>query len=226
MPTPHGIRILIFSDLHGDIKALERLVATEADIYIVAGDLSNFGKGMDKCARVMAPLRERAWLLPGNHETHEQTRRICDEFGFVDFHRQNRKVGSSTWAGLGYSNITPFNTPGEYTEEEIDEALNEIPKADQLYVVTHVPPAKSKLDEVGDGKHAGSPTLRRWIAKTEPLYLFCGHIHECEGRGDQIGKTKCFNVGKKGYLLELPMNSGPDQHENSTEGISTSSDAP
>jgi Icc-related predicted phosphoesterase len=37
----------------------------------------------------------------------------------------------------------------------------------------------------------------------QPLYLFCGHIHECAGRSDQIGRTQCFNVGKAGYTLEV-----------------------
>jgi uncharacterized protein len=34
-------------------------------------------------------------------------------------------------------------------------------------------------------------------------YFFCGHIHEAEGRETRIGKTKAWNVGKRGYLLEL-----------------------
>jgi Icc-related predicted phosphoesterase len=54
-------------------------------------------------------------VLPGNHETHEQTRALCERFGFVDFHRRMRRLGATNWAGLGYSNPTPFNTPGEYT---------------------------------------------------------------------------------------------------------------
>ena len=54
------------------------------------------------------------------------TRGFCERYGFVDFHRQVRTLESQWhdhWAGLGYSNITPFNTPGEYSEEEIAAAL-------------------------------------------------------------------------------------------------------
>jgi predicted phosphodiesterase len=37
------VKLLIFSDIHGDIPALERLMAREADYYFCAGDLVNWG---------------------------------------------------------------------------------------------------------------------------------------------------------------------------------------
>ena len=88
------MKILIFSDIHGDIRALENIVAQPADIYIAAGDLSTFGKGLDRCGEVLKPLGERLWVLPGNHETHEETRAFCKRYGFVDFHRQVRHESS------------------------------------------------------------------------------------------------------------------------------------
>jgi Icc-related predicted phosphoesterase len=197
------MKILIFSDIHGDIRALERIVAQPADLYIAAGDLSNFGKGMDQCAAVLAGLGERLWVLPGNHETHEQTSAFCKQHGFVDFHRQVRSIGSAHWAGLGYSNITPFNTPGEYSEEEIDQALTAFDGLRPLYLVVHFPPHGTKLDEFAPGKHAGSPALRDWVERAQPAYLFCGHIHETAGLTDRIGATQCINVGKRGYSLEI-----------------------
>ena len=41
------MKVLIFSDIHGDLRALERIASQQADVYISAGDLSNFGKGLD-----------------------------------------------------------------------------------------------------------------------------------------------------------------------------------
>jgi 3',5'-cyclic AMP phosphodiesterase CpdA len=106
------MKILIFSDIHGDLAALKRVVAQPADIYIAAGDLSNFSKGLERCGEEMIELGERAWILPGNHETHKEMAQFCKRFGFTDFHRQTRKLNGTNWAGLGYSNITPFKTPG------------------------------------------------------------------------------------------------------------------
>jgi uncharacterized protein len=201
------VKVSIFSDIHGDTRALEKLIAEPADIYIAAGDLSTFGKDLDRCGEIMKPLGEKVWVLPGNHESHDDTRAFCERFGFFDFHRQIRALkserGTTQWAGLGYSNITPFNTPGEYTEEEIAKALAPFDNLKPLYLVVHFPPQGTRLDEFAAGKHAGSPTLREWVDQVQPLYLFCGHIHECAGRGDRLGATKALNVGKKGYTVEV-----------------------
>jgi len=201
------VRVLIFSDIHGDLRSLERILLEPADLWIAAGDLATFGKGLDRCGEVLHPLGSRLWVLPGNHETHDDTRALCARFGFVDFHRQIRSIegagGRTQWAGLGYSNITPFHTPGEYSEQEIAEALTAFDKIPGLYVVAHCPPRDTTLDQFAPGRHGGSTSLRAWMERAQPRYLFCGHIHEAAGLTERIGPTQCFNVGKQGYTLEL-----------------------
>ncbi len=199
------MKALIFSDLHGDHAALERLLAEPADIYIAAGDLTNFGRGLEATGERMKLLGRRLWLLPGNHETHAETRGLCDRYGFVDFHRRVKHAGGATWAGLGYSNPTPFNTPGEYTEEEIAAALAEFDGLPELNLVVHFPPYHTKLDEFGPGQHAGSKALRNWMETARPRYLICGHIHECAGRSEMVGATECIHAGKAGCRLEIPQ---------------------
>ncbi len=201
------MKILIFSDVHGDLKALQRVIAQPADLYICAGDLATFGRGLERCGEALAPLGERLWVLPGNHETHDATRALCERHGFIDFHRQVRSLesghGSTMWAGLGYSNITPFKTPGEYSEEQIAEALAAFDGIERLYLVVHFPPYDTALDEFSAGKHAGSPTLRAWVERTKPAVLFCGHIHETAGKSEMLCATKCINVGKQGHTVEI-----------------------
>jgi len=197
------MKVLIFSDIHGDLRALARIVARPADLYMCAGDLATFQKGLDKCGKALEALGEKLWVLPGNHETHDDIREFCRRFGFVDFHRRVIQTGPTPWAGLGYSNITPFKTPGEYTEEQISEALAEFNGIAGLNLVIHVPPHNTRLDEFAPGKHAGSTALRTWVEREQPPYLFCGHIHETAGLSDQLGATQCINVGKEGYLLEV-----------------------
>jgi hypothetical protein len=176
-------------------------------LYITAGDLSTFGRSLDRCGEVLRPLGERLWVLPGNHETQEESHAFCRQFGFVDFHREVRTLsgreGPVQWAGLGYSNPTPFNTPGEYSEQQINEALAPFAGLNPLYLVVHFPPAETKLDRVRMGCHPGSPTLRAWVEREQPAYLFCGHIHEAAGEQDTLGRTRMFNVGKLGYLFEF-----------------------
>jgi Icc-related predicted phosphoesterase len=197
------MKILLFSDVHGDRRALERIVAQPADLYIAVGDLATFGRGLDRCGPVLQPLGEKLWVLPGNHETHDASRAFCQRYGFVDFHRQVKQLGATHWAGLGYSNITPFHTPGEYSEEEIAEALAAFEGIKPLYLVVHFPPHNTKLDEFSPGRHAGSSTLREWVERVQPVHLFCGHIHETAGLSERLGSTECVNVGKQGYAFEL-----------------------
>lgn len=50
------------------------------------------------------------------------------------------------------------------------------------------------------GKHAGSKTILDYIRKYQPKYVFCGHIHEGEGKA-RIGKTEVYNLGVCGHKI-------------------------
>ena len=197
------MKLLIFSDIHSNHKALERLMATEADYYFAAGDLVNWARGLDQCGKIMQPRGERVYVLPGNHESAPQIAAFCAEFGFHNFHEQTMRIGQHHVAGLGYSSPTPFNTPGEYSEAELAERLARFESLNPLVLICHAPPHGTPLDRVRDGVHAGSRSIRDFVDRRQPDYLFCGHIHETEGVEIALGKTKAVNVGKGGYLLEL-----------------------
>ena len=125
-------------------------------------------RGLERCGPLLQKFGERVWVIPGNHESAGDNEEFCARFGLVNFHRQTRQLGATQWAGLGYSNPTPFDTPGEYTEEQIAEALEKFRGLSPLYLVAHVPPHGSKLDEFAPGKHAGSTALRAWIEREQP----------------------------------------------------------
>ena len=74
------MRIQIFSDIHNDLVALERVISAPADLYISAGDLVTWAKGLPQCGRLLQPLGEKLWVLPGNHESAGQISRFCEEF--------------------------------------------------------------------------------------------------------------------------------------------------
>lgn len=197
------MKALVFSDIHGDRTALERLMNREADYYFAAGDLANFGRGMDQLGPILQRRANRVYVIPGNHESAADVSGFCEQFGLHDFHGQSIQVDGVTIAGLGYSNITPFHTPGEYSEADLAQKLNAFAASSRLIVVAHCPPKNSKLDRAGEGKHFGSPAVREFIERVQPAYFFCGHIHEAAGAVDQIGRTTAVNVGKAGYLLDL-----------------------
>lgn len=197
------MRLLIFSDIHSDLVTLAKLLDIEADFYFAAGDLVNWGRGIEKVGPLLQRRADRMYVLPGNHESESDIADLCERFGLRNFHGQTLHIDSFTVGGLGYSNPTPFNTPGEYSEAELAERLSRFAGMSPLVMVCHCPPSGTKLDDAGGGKHFGSRSVRDFIEREQPAYFFCGHIHEAAGAWDQIGSTKAHNVGKKGYLLEL-----------------------
>lgn len=197
------MKLLFFSDIHSDLKALERLVNVEADYYFVAGDLVSWARGLDNAGEVLKRRAGKTFVLPGNHESTSDIAALCEKFGFVDFHGKHVIVGGACIAGLGYSAPTPFNTPGEYSEEELAAHLGRLAPVQPRVLVCHSPPKNSKLDRAAEGQHFGSVSVRNFIELYQPEYFFCGHIHEAEGAEETIGKTFGVNVGKRGYLLEL-----------------------
>jgi Icc-related predicted phosphoesterase len=198
------VKLLIFSDIHEDWRALEKLMAQEADYYVAAGDLANWGRGLEKAATILAQRGERVWVLPGNHEADFEIAQFCQRHGFRDLHGESLELAGYRVAGLGCSNPTPFNTPGEYSESELARRL--APFGDlkpPLILICHCPPKDTAVDDAGENKHFGSTAIREFIERHQPEYFFCGHIHEAAGVHVSMGKTRCWNVGKKGYLLEI-----------------------
>lgn len=195
--------MLIFSDIHNDLAALRRLIGTDADYYIAAGDLVSWSKGLDSCGEILQEKRDRVWVMPGNHESADQIASFCAKFELRDFHGQLFEAGGRQFGGLGYSSPTPFKTPGEYSEAELAQRLKKFAGIDRLIMVCHAPPHGTELDLIRRGLHGGSRSVREFIDTSQPEYLFCGHIHEGEGKRVQMGKTIAMNVGKQGYLLEL-----------------------
>jgi Icc-related predicted phosphoesterase len=197
------VKLLIFSDVHNDLPALERLIAVEADYYFAAGDLVSWGKGLDLCGEILKKRAEQVYVLPGNHESAEAVSHLCYEFGLNDFHGRSMRLGEYHVAGLGYSTPTPFDTPGEYSESEMAHRLKHFQGLRPLVLICHCPPYGTPLDRIREGMHGGSTAVREFLAAARPAHFFCGHIHEAGGVSADLGDTHCVNVGKRGYLLEL-----------------------
>ena len=74
-------------------------------------------------------------------------------------------------------------------------------------LVCHQPPY-GVLDKVTakfapkswQGLHAGIKVILDYINKKQPIYVFCGHIHEGEGKA-RIGKTEVYNLGVGGHKI-------------------------
>ena len=63
------MRILILSDVHGNLPSLEYVLKSEksADLVISLGDVVNYGPWGNECVDLLDSLRDKV-LLTGNHE--------------------------------------------------------------------------------------------------------------------------------------------------------------
>jgi hypothetical protein len=200
------MKILFFSDIHADWKALERLLATDADAYFSIGDLVSWSRGLERAGEILRSVGKPVYVIPGNHETENDIQGFCERNGFVDLHSRIERIDGVSLAGLGYSNPTPFDTPGEYSEAEIGRRLQAFAGESPLVLACHCPPKDTPLDRAKAGAHFGSTAVMSFIEEHSPRFVLCGHIHEAEGVTAELGTkgmTKGVNVGKRGMLLDL-----------------------
>lgn len=197
------MKLLVFSDIHSDARALGRLMAIDADYYFCAGDLVNFSRGLDAMGEILRKRGDRVYVIPGNHESEQQIVDFCGRYGLHNFHGGRMEIDGFHVVGLGYSNPTPFDTPGEYSEEELESRLHAFDGLKPMIAICHVPPYGTMLDRITNLRHAGSNAMRAFLQREQPRYFFCGHIHEAAGAQEKLGETSALNVGKRGYLLDL-----------------------
>ncbi|MDR2986230.1 MAG: hypothetical protein LBV34_15450 [Nocardiopsaceae bacterium] len=115
----------------------------------------------------------------------------------------------------GYTNVTPWDTHREYSEEQIAEHLAtmtaKLSNPETAIFNIHVPPHNSRLDTApllgqdlkvktaaGAAVTApvGSTAVRKAIEDVQPLLTLHGHIHE-SGGSVKIGRTTAINVGSE-----------------------------
>ena len=113
----------------------------------------------------------------------------------------------------GYSNITPWESHREQTEEQLAETLRrlgaELANPERAVVNVHVPPFGTQLDDapvldadlrvvqaLGQVKYApvGSTAVRDFLLEKQPLLGLHGHIHESAGIR-RLGRTIAINPG-------------------------------
>jgi uncharacterized protein len=205
------MKIVSFGDVHMATRNLERMreVMRDCDLVIVSGDLTNFG-GIDDARRVLDDVRRacpNVLALSGNLDRREVIPFLEQER--IALHGKGVVVDGVGIFGCGGSNLTPFNTPTEFTEDEIDAALRagyeQVRAIRPLLMVCHTPPYDTKCDRLLSGKPVGSTAARRFIEEVKPEVCISGHIHESAGT-DAIGPTRVFNAGafkSGGYIVVL-----------------------
>lgn len=196
--------ILAFSDVHGDPLLIDRMknAAKDCDLVLCCGDITPaHGKTID-AARRIGKLGARVLAIPGNFELPNDMSIVCKELGWTDLHGKSFEINGIVFAGCGGGNMSPFGTPYELSEEEFQQLLDKLDTSKRFVFASHCPP-KGFVDEPKQRLHVGSEAIRKFVEERQPMYQFCGHIHECGGKEAKVGNTKVVNVAKQITLLDI-----------------------
>jgi Icc-related predicted phosphoesterase len=138
-----------------------------------------------------------------------------------------------TLVSVGYSNVTPWNSPRELPEAKlrqlIDKQASQVADMSRCIFSLHVPPKDTAIDQamaldeefrpmMKSGAPVitgvGSSAVRGALETYEPLLSLHGHIHESRGEA-RFGRTRSLNPGSeysegvlRGALVTLSQKKG------------------
>jgi Icc-related predicted phosphoesterase len=156
----------------------------------------------------------RFLMMPGNDDVPEIGSLIANS-RIENPEDKILKIDACPMVSTGYSNSTPWRTPRECSEEQLESrissAIDGLTEFDNAIFNLHCPPYDSGLDTapmldenltpkvtMGDLVRipVGSTAVRNMIEKCRPLLSMHGHIHESPG-DVRIGRTTCINPGSE-----------------------------
>jgi hypothetical protein len=145
------------------------------------------------------------YAVPGNCDPPEVVS-VLDR-NHINYDGRAEKLAGFTLVGLGGSNTTPYDTPLEFTEEQLLQRLVGTTMGIQRpsLLLSHVPPL-GILDETRFNTNGGSSVVRDFMSLFD--LVVCGHIHESQGIHD--GPPTVVNCGpaKNGYAVIIEFAGG------------------
>ena len=192
--------IVALADIHDDLERLGTAAGdlAAADIVLLVGDLTNFGRqaAATRVVRAVRNYNNRVLAVPGNCDYPEVDAYLIQEG--INLHRRSRVINGVAFLGVGGSLPCPGKTPNEFSDREFEtflaEAASELSPGTPVILVSHQPPRDTVTDFARIGRHVGSQSVRVFIETAQPLICFTGHIHEARGI-DSIGRTTVINPG-------------------------------
>ncbi len=204
------LKLLLFSDLHCDVRAARRLVelAAGVDVVVGAGDFANLRRGIELTVDVLKAIHQPAVLVPGNSESDAELTAACRDWPLAHvLHGSGTTSGGVDFWGLGGGvPVTPFGDWSvDFTESQAEELLAGCPEGAVL--VSHSPP-EGAVDVSSSGASLGSVAVRRAALDKRLALVVCGHIHHSAGKTAMIGEVPVVNAGPAGRVWELDSGGG------------------
>ena len=199
------MRLLVFSDIHDDLRAASNLVkrSAEVDVVVGAGDYSMPRQGLGEIINALMKIQKPTALVSGNCETTEELKAACRAWPNAQVLQGERvTLGGMSFYGIGGGiPITPFGSWSyDFSENEALQLLKDCPSGGVL--ISQSPP-KGILDISSDGRSLGSTAIKETITNKNPLLVICGHIHASAGQIERFGETTIINAGPEGIIWNL-----------------------
>lgn len=157
----------------------------------------------------------KIYFAPGNDDDFSVDEAFRESEVFVNAEEEVIDVGGYELATTGWSNPTPWKTPRECSEEDLERRIRSlverVREPERALFNFHVPPHGTALDlcpELDEDfrvvtvmgnpvqAHAGSTAVRTVIEEYQPLASLHGHIHESRN-AVKLGRTIAVNPGSE-----------------------------
>lgn len=216
------MRIAATADLHFSPQSYDRIrepmshVRDEADVLVLAGDLTNYGKPeeMDSLLNAVVRLRIPTVAVLGNHDyesgKHEELMRMMTAEGIKVLDGSSYERDDVGFAGtkgflggFGRGVLTAFGEPEvkNFVQAAVDEAmkleraLSQV-RAQKRVVVVHYAPVvdtvKGEPQEIWP--YLGSARLAEVVDRHGAVLVLHGHAHHGAPEGRTTGGVPVYNV--------------------------------
>lgn len=204
------MKVLFFSDLHNQERFFPILKkkSKEVDLIVCAGDASIFSFDLEHILKKLNGFGKQILMIHGNHEEppHE-LKELCKKFKNIDFfHGEERLFNNLRFIGWGGGGFSKIDIGLELflkkiRQERKEREKNGLLKHENIILVTHAPPRRTKLDKLWD--HVGCQTIRTAIFQLNPILAVSGHIHDNAGVEDTLKNTRLINLGPEGIIINV-----------------------
>jgi uncharacterized protein len=205
------MKILAFTDFHGDKKIISKILkrATEEnpDVLVCTGDFTVFGKNLDKIMSKFLTGKPFVFI-PGNHEDNEKSLYLfAKKPEALLVHQTGIIVKGILFVGSGGGIYGKTEPTLEISKKSLALKIKKFkithPNGKVVFL-THRPAYGTKTDFMSDIKeHVGAINITEFINKNPIDLHICGHIHECFNTRDKIGKTITLNPGPEGKIINI-----------------------
>ena len=205
------VRILAFTDPHGEDKALREILSLAAagkpDLIVCSGDVSFFGRDCDTFLRDLDALRCPVYFVPGNHETPSVAKELTAVYPYLkDMTFRMLEVAGVRMTGLpGTDAFWPGTRPDPGLRAKAVGVGESGDRAKPLVLLTHFPPSGTAVSGTAlpSPDSGGSRLVRQVVKSLRPALVVCGHYHQDFGKEAHVGQTRVVNPGPGGRILDL-----------------------